>query len=90
MVIAATAGYTPFHLYTRSGFAKYLELRDDLETVRARNAGLRAENARLARELEALKSDPTAIERVARQELGWVKPGEVLVDLGDTPSGRAP
>jgi cell division protein FtsB len=28
-----------------------------------------------------LRSSPEAIERVARTELGWVGPGEVIVDL---------
>ena len=35
----------------------------------------------LAREAEALRTDPAAIERVARDELGWVRAGEIVVDL---------
>ena len=31
----------------------------------------------------ALRDDPAAIERVARAELGWVQPGEIVVDLGE-------
>jgi cell division protein FtsB len=81
LFLALTCGYIPYHLYARSGFAKYLELRQLLGTLRTQNERLRADNARLAREAAALQSDPRAIERVAREELGWVRPGELMVDL---------
>lgn len=42
-------------------------------------ARLRAENARLRRRAEALRSDPSAIEAVARETLGLVRAGEVVV-----------
>ena len=73
--------YVPYHVYARSGLARTLQLRRDLDVLRTHNAELRAQNERLAREAEALRSDPRAIERVARAEMGWVRPGEVIVDL---------
>lgn len=84
-LLAAALAYTPYHLYTRSGFAKYLSLRKELAGLQAVNAQLRGDIARLEREAEALRNDPRAIERVARQELGWVRSGDVVVDLsGDS------
>ena len=74
-------GYVPYHVYARSGLARTLQLGRELETLRARNATLRAENARLVREAAALGDDLDAVERVARAELGWVRPGELVVDL---------
>jgi cell division protein FtsB len=85
LALAATFGYGPYYLYANSGFARYLELRRDLATMAARNARLRAENERLAREAEALRTRPRAIESVARADLGWVRPGEVVFDLGRGP-----
>jgi cell division protein FtsB len=82
--------YIPYHVYARSGLARTLELRRDLKALRARNAQLAAENERLAREAEALRSDSNAIERVARAELGWVRPGEILVDLTPPPGAEKP
>jgi len=79
--------YIPYHVYARSGLARTLVLRRDLQALRARNVQLAAENDRLARDAEALRSDPEAIERVARAELGWVRPGEIVVDL--TPGSGA-
>ena len=83
VALALTFGYLPYHLYARSGFASYLRLCEDLRVVRAQNARLRAENARLARDAQALSSDLRALERVARAELGWVRPGEVIFDVGE-------
>jgi cell division protein FtsB len=74
-------GYIPYHVYSRSGLARTLLLRRDLVVLRAHNASVRAENERLSREADALRSDLGAIERVARAELGWVRPGEIIVDL---------
>ena len=42
---------------------------------------LRRENSELRRRVAALKSDPLAIEHIARAKLGLVRPGEVLVLL---------
>jgi len=86
-VVMLALGYIPYHVYARSGLARTLVLRRDLQALRARNAQLAADNDRLAREADALRTDPRAIERVARAELGWVRPGEIVVDL--TPQAGA-
>jgi len=48
-------------------------------------ASLRAETDRLSAAVGALRSDPESIERIAREELGFVKPGERVYKL--PPSG---
>ena len=88
-MVAFVLAYLPYFLYTRSGLGRTLALARDLKTLRARNQELAAENDRLAREAEALRNDPGAIERVARSDLGWVKPGEIVVDLSDALNGDA-
>jgi cell division protein FtsB len=85
MALAATFGYGPYYLYANSGFARYLQLRRDLAAMQARNAKLQGENERLARQAQALRTKPRAIESVARADLGWVRPGEVVFDLGREP-----
>jgi cell division protein FtsB len=50
---------------------------------------LGAENRRLAGEIAALRSDPRAIERLAREELGLSRPGEVVFLIRD-PSRTEP
>jgi cell division protein FtsB len=92
LAVTVLLGYIPYHVYARSGLARTIALRRDLLALRTHNNELRAENERLAREAEALRSDLGAIERVARAELGWVKPGELVVDLsaGASAPGVAP
>ena len=80
-VVVFVLAYVPYHVYVRSGLARTIVLRRELTALRAHNQELAADNERLAREAEALRADPTAIERVARDELGWVHTGEVVVDL---------
>jgi cell division protein FtsB len=60
------------------------------ENLRARRASrelmadvdrLRAENATLREQVRRLREDPAAIESVAREELGLIRPGELLILL---------
>ena len=81
-LLALTFGYVPYRLYNRSGFSRYLELREELRGLRHENDRMRLENGRLAREAAALRTDPRLLEREARSHLQWVKPGEVVFDLG--------
>ncbi len=52
------------------------------------NAALESRVTSLRREVRALQGDPAALERAAREELGYVKPGELIYKL-DEP-GAAP
>ena len=40
---------------------------------------LDTENKQLTKEIQALRTDPTTIERLAREELKLVKPGEIVL-----------
>lgn len=63
------------------GFRRYLRLRQDLEALESRNQVLSEQNDALLREINALRNDPAALERAAREELGYVKPGEIVFHL---------
>jgi cell division protein FtsB len=60
-------------------------LRRQLDAIRAEAAALRAKNIRMAGEVEALRTDPSAIEAHARDELGMVYPGEIVLRLEKLP-----
>jgi cell division protein FtsB len=50
---------------------------------------MRRENRRLRTEAQRLREDPVAIESLAREELGLIRPGEVLVVVKDRkPAGK--
>jgi len=65
-------------------------LEADLERLQAENEQLRAGNGRLRMELRRLADDPAVLERVAREELGLVRPGDVVFRMEDGHEPDAP
>ncbi len=51
---------------------------------------LESENAELKKEIDRLQNDPDYIERVAREELGMVKKGELVIQFADPDESGAP
>jgi len=58
----------------------------EVEKLREEIQQLDRENARLAEEVKALKNDPRIIERIAREEMGLARPGELVFKLPPAPS----
>jgi cell division protein FtsB len=56
-------------------FRQIIDQRNHLEDAKERLAALEIENGLLAAEVEALNT-PAEIERLAREQLGYVMPGE--------------
>jgi cell division protein FtsB len=50
----------------------------ELRGVEAENAELRRDVARLRQEVKDLRDNPTAVERIAREQLGLVRKSEVV------------
>jgi cell division protein FtsB len=63
------------------GLRKHRTLAEDVRRVADENEKLRETNARLRREARALAGDPAALERAAREDLGYVRPGERVYEL---------
>ena len=61
------------------------QMKHEVDGLEREIATLRAEADRLSAAVARLRSDPQAIEQVAREELGFVKPGERILKL--PPSG---
>ena len=72
------------------GLLAMLRVRGQYIALQATLARARAENARLADQARRLKDDPTAIEEVARRELGLIKPGEKVFIIKDAPPRPGP
>lgn len=51
---------------------------------------LAAANAALAEEVRALRTEPSRVEAIAREELGLVKPGELVYEFRTAPRPPAP
>jgi len=71
------------------GLLAMLQARQQYRDLEQSLAEVRAENADLREEAERLREDPTAIEELARRDLGLIKPGEKLFIVKDVkPAGE--
>ena len=67
------------------GLTEMVRVRRERSALSSSLNGLRAENAVLRDEIARLKGDPKAIEDAARRDLGLVRPGEWLFIVKDVP-----
>jgi len=58
-----------------------VELSAELHRTNTQIERLERSNARLRREIHALRTDPEAIEDIARDELGFVKPTDQIIRI---------
>jgi cell division protein FtsB len=63
------------------GFRRYFSLQRDRAQLVEKNRALAEQNTRLSREIQAMRKDPQALERAAREDLGFVKPGEMVLNI---------
>lgn len=68
-------------LSAEGGFRRYARLKRDLASLEERNAKLTTENTRLKREIQRVRTEPVALERAARENLGLVRSGEIVFNL---------
>jgi len=85
-----------FFLVSEKGLLQVRRQRVELAAAQTEVAKLDAENKQLEAEVAALKSDPKAVEKIARETLNLVKPGEIVLVLPEgwrtrvRPPERAP
>lgn len=84
-------------LFGDKGVLQLWRLRGEVDTLHREVQVLEAENERLSRAVAELRDDPAVIERIAREELGLVRPGERVLrfpktkpDSGPVPGGASP
>ena len=70
-----------YFLLSPSGLLKVRKQRIQLAAMQADVEKQYAENRRLEEEVVALKTDPKAVEKIARETLNLVKPGDVVLLL---------
>ena len=68
-------------VFHENGILTIHEFEDELTQYRASSESLKKENQKLRYEIDALKSDPFAIEILAREKLNMVRPSETIYQL---------
>ena len=75
-------GLSQYQLWFGTGSISELQrLTDKLEKQESENQRLASRNDELVSEINALKTDPEAIEELLRSRFGYVKEGETFVRL---------
>ncbi|MFO0697747.1 MAG: septum formation initiator family protein [Nitrospira sp.] len=65
-------------LYGEMGFSRYLAMRDHAKNLEQELSVLRNENVALQQDILRLQHDPSKIEQLAREQLGYVRKGETV------------
>ena len=82
-------------MFGANGMVVYRQKRAELQALRNEVERLQKENGQYVNQIKALKTDPAAIEKEAREQLHYTRPGEVILVGPDTsqkpspPTGRA-
>ena len=66
------------------GFIAMRRTQREIEEIRDQIGKINTENKSLNDQVNSLKTDPKAIERIAREEMGLARPGELIYKLPDS------
>jgi cell division protein FtsL len=68
-------------IFGNHGYLAMRRTQQEIKKIQADTDRLTKENVALEEEVRELKSDPHKIERIARDELGLARPGEVIIKI---------
>jgi cell division protein FtsB len=76
-------------MFGANGMVVYKQKRAEYESLQKQIVEVQQENDRYTQQIQGLKSDQKSIEKEAREQLGYAKPGE-YVYVPPTPAKPAP
>ncbi len=68
-------------VFNEDGFMAVHKFQSELDKLKHDNKALRKENARIRVQIDRLKTDPFAIEKVAREKLNMVRQNEIVYQI---------
>src|SRR5690242_14128374 len=82
LALCLVAVWVAYHvIFGANGMVIYSHKRTEYRALNKEILGLKQENQQLTERVDALKNDPKAIEKEAREQLRLAKPGEVIYTL---------
>ena len=79
IAVTVLAGSLFIHvMFGANGMIVYKQKRAEYEALQKQIAQVEQENERYTQQVQGLKSDEKAIEKEAREQLGYAKPGEYV------------
>lgn len=88
-VVVFTAWLFLHVTFGANGMVVYRQKRSEYQQLHQKIDQVQQENERYTQQIQGLKTDQTAIEKEAREQLGYAKPGEVIY-VQPTPAKPAP
>jgi cell division protein FtsB len=80
-MVAAFLAWVPWLFYESDGYVRLRQMKAQLGDLTKGNEKRRLDNEALRREVHRLRHDEEALGGVARDELGLVRPGEIVLQL---------
>lgn len=77
-VIVVTALLFVHVMFGANGMVVYKKKRAELQNLRQQIGQVQQDNDRYSQQVQGLKTDQTAIEKEAREQMGYARPGEVV------------
>ncbi len=77
-------------VFGHNGMLAYQRKRAEYQKLQGEVDRLQKDNERISQQVRELKSDPKAIEREAREQLRYARPGEVVYTMPEPPRVQPP
>ncbi len=77
-VIIVTALLFVHVMFGANGMVVYKRKRAELQSLRQQIVQVQQDNDRYSQQVQGLKTDQTAIEKEAREQMGYARPGEIV------------
>ena len=75
-------------VYGSTGLLRVWQMKQEVEALEREIVTLRGEAHDLERAADQLRNDPGAVEKIAREEYGFVRAGDKVLKFPPTPGGR--
>jgi cell division protein FtsB len=87
-ILLSVVGY--YAVFGANGLMDYQQKRRISRELDRQIKALEQQNGGMEQEIKALKTDPKAIEKEAREKLRYARPGEVVYTLSPPPVAQPP
>lgn len=82
LALCLLAAWVAYHvIFGANGMMEYSHKRSEYHSLNKEIEDLKQENEHLSHQVKALKTDPKTIEKEAREQLRYARPGEVIYTL---------
>ncbi|MGD0224663.1 MAG: septum formation initiator family protein [Terriglobia bacterium] len=90
VLLLMTIALIVHNIFGENGYLALRRQQKELHTLQQKVQQLKQENEQLGRENQSLKSDPAAIERLAREQMHLAKRGEKVYTRSDQAPANPP